>query len=143
MLVSDNNLSLEVYSDDIYSNAKLLEYLAMGSSVLALVLFLFGYFSGKLIGLECVTVFQLTFLSLLTFEDLSPSFGALSRLSYSCGYNLKVQSSTVKIGRRFNPVNFSAPFLSNYNVTVTLFAVPLILSFVLYIVNRCKYESKH
>lgn len=67
VLVSDNNLSLEVYSNDTYSNSKLLEYLAMGSSIFALVLFLLGYFSGKLIGLECVTVFQLTFLSLLTF----------------------------------------------------------------------------
>ena len=67
MLVSSNNLSLEVYSDDAYADSKILEYLAMGTSVLALVLFLLGYFSGKLIGLECVTVFQLTFLSLLTF----------------------------------------------------------------------------
>lgn len=67
VLVSDNNLSLEAYDDSTYANSKLLEYLALGTSCLALVLFLLGYFSGKLIGLECITVFQLAFLSLLTF----------------------------------------------------------------------------
>lgn len=120
----------------------MLEYLALGTSCLALVLFILGYFSGKLIGLECITVFQLTFLSLLTFENLSPSFASLSLLSYSCGYNIKnMQSSQVNLGRRFKTVGFSEPFLSNYNLTFALVVIPLLVSLVMAIINRIRYKS--
>jgi hypothetical protein len=107
LLVADNNLALGVYSDDEYAQSSIVANVAMAVSAAAAALFLLGYLSGKLIGLECVTVFQLTFLSLLTCENLSPSFYGLSYLAYSCGYKLKsLQKSTVNIGRRYSPVGY-------------------------------------
>ena len=66
LLVANNNLALGVYSSDDYAQSSIVGNIAMGASAAAAAIFLLGYVSGKLIGLECVTVFQLTFLSLLT-----------------------------------------------------------------------------
>jgi hypothetical protein len=142
VLVANNNLALGVYSDSDYKQSKIVDYIALALSSLAVLMFLLGYLSGKLVGLECVTVFQLAFFSLLTCDNLSPSFYGLSYLAYSCGYNINsLQSSNVKIGKRFNPVGYSEPFLDNYNLTSILFLLPLILSLVFAIINRICYKS--
>lgn len=141
-LVADNNLALGVYSDEDYTHSNTVGYIATALAALGVGLFILGYFSGKLVGLECVTVLQLSFLSLLTCEDLSPSFYGLSYLGYSCGYNLKtLDNSNVKINRRFSPVGHFKPFLDNYNLTAVLFILPLILSLVFTLINRFRYKS--
>jgi hypothetical protein len=73
--------------------AKIINIASMAVSILALAFFILGFYSGKLIALECITVFQLTFLSLLTIENISPTFASLQFLSYSCGYNLSLLPS--------------------------------------------------
>lgn len=88
-LTTDNNLSLEVYSDDEYGSAAMVKTVATAASLLGLVMFLFGAFAGKLIGIELIAVFQISFLSLTTLENLSPSFESLSALAYSCGFAVK------------------------------------------------------
>lgn len=52
-----------------------------------------------------------------------------------------MQSSQVSLGRRFKTVNFSEPFLSNYNLTVALIVLPLLVSFIMAVVNRLRYQS--
>lgn len=87
---------------------------------------------------------QLSFLSLITCENLSPSFYGLSYLAYSCGYNIKtIENSSVKMGRKYSPIGQMRPFLDNYNVTAVLFLLPLILSLVFALVNRLKYKSQN
>lgn len=142
-LTADNNLSLEVYSEDDYSSAALVKTLATAASLLALAMFLFGAFAGKLIGIELIAVFQISFLSLTTLENLSPSFESLSMLAYSCGFAVKnIQPSTAKVGRRFNPLSLKAPFLENYNVTAVMIVLPLILSLIFWLVNRLKHKGE-
>lgn len=51
VLVADNNMKLDVYSDEEYGQAKMVGYVATGLSALAAGLFLLGYLSGKLVGL--------------------------------------------------------------------------------------------
>ena len=65
-LTTDNNLSLEVYSDDEYGSAALVKTVATAASLLGLAMFLFGAFAGKLIGIELIAIFQISFLSLTT-----------------------------------------------------------------------------
>lgn len=94
-----------MYSDEEYGQAQIVGYVAMALAGASIFLFLLGYLSGKLVGLECVTVFQLTFLSLITCDKLSASFYGLSFLGYSCGYSLRsLQSSSINIGKRFRPL---------------------------------------
>ena len=111
-LTTHNNLSLEVYSDDEYGSAALVKTVATAASLLALAMFLVGAFVGKLIGLELITVFQISFYSLTALENLSPCFESLAMLGYSCGFAVKnIQPSEASVERRFNPLSLKVPFL--------------------------------
>jgi len=70
--------------------ANLLDLISKVMSILVFAFFIIGFYSSKLIMLEWITVFQLAFLSLLTMENLSPTFASLRFLSYSCGYSLSI-----------------------------------------------------
>jgi len=116
--------------------------IALILTCLALLLFLLGYFSGKLVGLELITIFQLTFLSLLTIDNLSPTLNSLSFLSYSCGYNIhSLVKAPFHMDSRFIPVKLNQSFLNNYNLTAILIILPLLISLILTLINRFVYKS--
>jgi hypothetical protein len=123
--------------------ANTLSIIAMAMSISVIAFFILGFYSGKLIMLEWVTVFQLTFLSLLTLENLSPTFASLRFLSYSCGYSLSLLSFQSLLNRRFTSLQFSLPFLNNYNLVLLLVVAPLFISLILAIVNDLKYKSRN
>ena len=64
-----NNQALIYYED--YGVSNIAQYLAIAVAILSLLLFLAGFLGGRLISLECLALVQLTFLCLLTIEDLS------------------------------------------------------------------------
>jgi hypothetical protein len=100
-------LALGIYTSHDYADARIVKNIGIGTSAAALVLFLLGYFSGKIIVLECVTVFQITYFSLITVENLSPAFYGLSYLKYSCGYNLKFSGrSNIQKGRMLHALGY-------------------------------------
>jgi hypothetical protein len=117
--------------------------LALVVTCLAILLFLLGYLSAKLVGLELITIFQITFLSLVTLENLSPALHSISFISYSCGYNIRdlVNSASLRIHSRFVPVKFSQSFINNYNLTVIVILLPLLIALVLSLINRFAYKS--
>jgi hypothetical protein len=80
-----NNAALIYY--DSYGMADVVKYLSIFIGVAALLMFAAGFFGGRLIGLECMAVIQLSYMMLLTVEDLSASLSGLSYLRYSFGYN--------------------------------------------------------
>jgi hypothetical protein len=67
--------------------AKIVKLVAWILSLLAFCVFVAGYLGGKLIGLEMMAVFQLAFISLISLNSMNPVLGALSKLSFSFGYN--------------------------------------------------------
>lgn len=141
-LTASNNLSLDAYPAEEYTLATVFEYVAAGASLLALGFFFMGLFSGKIIALEMLAVFQVTYFSLLSLENLRPTFSALRFLSFSCGFSLKVLP-TVWAHRRFTGIGLQFPFLNNFNLAVVLLAVPLLLSGALALANRCRYKGTH
>ena len=102
-LVTDNNLDLEVYEDTVYLFADVVKYFAITIAVGALILFFMGYYAGKLVAIEVIFMFQLSFFSLLTITDLTPTFFSLSGLTYSKGYNLQLMNTAITIRRNFYP----------------------------------------
>ena len=112
-------------------------------TALALLLFLLGYYSGKLIALELISIFQLTFFSLLSAYNLSPSFVALKALSYSTIYNLvlfpKASKSSIT---QFSLFNYDLNFANDFNIASLLVIFPLIISLILFLVNKLKYSSQ-
>ena len=69
-----------------------------------MVLFLLGYYAGKLVAIEAVCLFQLTFYGLAGISDLSPSFYALTFLKYSKGYNMNLITPQASIDRVYEPI---------------------------------------
>lgn len=63
---ASNNQALVYYTDDNYQLANVVKYLALACSACALLFLLIGVVTGRLIGLECAALIQLTFISLLT-----------------------------------------------------------------------------
>jgi hypothetical protein len=85
-------------------------------------------------------VFQLAFYSLITVEGVSPTFGALTYLGFSCGYSVKsLQAIQTALDRQFVSLNYRESFFQNFNLVLALIFLPLIVSFVLWIVNKRKY----
>lgn len=71
-------------------------------AILSIFFIVAGLFGGRLIGLECSGLIQLTFVCLLTLEDLSPTLSSLGMLHYSLGYNsIKPYDSSQNIDRPF------------------------------------------
>ena len=115
--------------------------MAIGLTIGVLLIFLLGYYAGKLIAIELIFMFQLTFFSLLTIQDLSPTFFELSKLTYSRGYSFKVMETEMDIHRHFYPAGFLLEFINNYNLMSVLILLPPLIALILLLVNCCKYKN--
>lgn len=82
----DNELAVH-YDDSFYKLAQIIEILAYIISGLALLLFFVSVCCGKLVGVEMMSVLQMSFLALMTLSCLNPCFKSLSRLQYVNGFN--------------------------------------------------------
>ena len=128
---ASNNAALVFYEDSEYGMAKIVIYLAIMLAVAALLLFLAGLFGGRLIGLECLALVQLSFLSLLSVEDLSATLSELQYLRLSFGYNSVAPYDYGQgLGRPFVAAQLSRPLVLNFNIMAGLILVPLIAALV-------------
>ena len=92
--------------------ANIVKYLAMAIGLLAVLFLIAGILGGRLIGLYCSGVIQLTFISTLTLQNLSPTFNALESLAWSLGYNkLKSYNYSESIDKSFKSAQFSRLFI--------------------------------
>ena len=91
-------------------------------------MFLLGFYYGKLIAIETLMVYQLTLFSLLAIQDLTPSFNALTQLTYCKGYNLNISPTQYSISRQYYPLSLLLEFYNNYNITSALVFIPLIIA---------------
>lgn len=137
-LKTTNNLALNYYSDKEYTLAKILQYIVLTMAIIALLLFLLGFYCNKLIALELLALYQVTFFSLSSLTDLSPNYQALTYLSLCNGYNPDLFASA-PADRRFYPLGMQISLFDNYNLTFLVILIPLLLSLILYVVNKCKY----
>jgi hypothetical protein len=115
--------------------SSLLYNVAEALSGLVLLIFILGFWKGKVILLELVTIFQLSFLSLMSLNKLSPTFYSLSGLSLSCGYALNLFESKAISNRT---LNFKLLFFSNSQTCLIFVILPLLISIILSIVARVK-----
>lgn len=107
------------------------KYLSIALGVAAVLMTVAGLLGGRLIGLECSAVIQLTFLCLLTLEDLSPSLDNLTYLGYSFGFNaIKAYDLGQNVGRPYKSSKINAQFVYNYNIMAAMVAIPAIVAIV-------------
>ena len=67
-IIPDDNDGAYYYDEDTYKLAKTTSTLATAVSVFALLLFLVGLISGKMIGTEMMAVIQVSFVSLISLQ---------------------------------------------------------------------------
>ena len=143
-LQSTNNLSLQLYDQSEYQAGIILKYIILALTILSLLFFLLGYYSGKLISIELISVYQLTFFSLISTEKMSPGVAALRQLSYSTGYNFNLISGSSSItDRHFYFLNYNLNFVNCYNLSSIVIFLPLLIALVIFIVNKVKYSLKN
>lgn len=109
-------------------------------SGIALFIFILGFFKGKIIALELIAVFQLSYLSLLSLNRLSPVFYSLIGLSLSCGYTINIFSSKT-VSNHHNMLGLRIQFFDNYNTSIVFVLLPLLVSLVLSLVAKAKKLS--
>ena len=109
-------------------------------------MFALGMIANKLVGVEMMAVLQISFLSLLTLDELNPSFKALSSSWLVNGFNL-FSLSRKHLLDAFTPVpvkgvGLYSRFLENFNLTLLLIFIPYLLSLVCFILSRTVYRHK-
>ena len=113
----------------------------MALSILSLIFFVIGFYSNKIIILECLFVFQIAFYSLICINELSPIQYSLTSLMYSTGVNHSFFSS-FSSHKRVRTVKISSNFLNNYNFTSIFILLPFIISIVISSVNMMRKSQK-
>ena len=106
-------------------------------SGLALLIFILGFLKGKIIALELIAVFQLSYLSLLSLTRLSPMLYSLIGLSLSCGYTVNLFSSKT-VNSHHNMLGLRLQFFDNYNTSIAFVLLPLLISLVLSLIAKAK-----
>jgi hypothetical protein len=75
---------------------------------------------------------------------MSPGLAALTQLSYSTGYNFNMfDGSSSIVDRHFYYLNYNLNFVNCYNLSSIVVFVPLLISLMLYVVNKVKYSLKN
>ena len=88
------------YSPEEYRTQNIVETLSLIVGITSLIFAFLGFFvpAGKLIVLETLSVVQMGYFSILSFEKIPPSFAGLQSLNVSNGYNnLNLFSSDSKV----------------------------------------------
>ena len=143
---TQNNESLELFSDSTYVLAKAVKYLSIAVSALSLLLFVAGYFGAKLIAIECIAVVQLSAMLLFSLENMPPTFAALKPLTLSMGLtplpkDYVYEQSTLSPNFKFLLLNRDS--LSCLNAFLALFVAPVIAAAVIKLLaDRCFKEKQ-
>lgn len=119
------------YSEQEYLVADVVKYMALLACSISLLFMVLGFIGGRLIGLECMATIQLSFLSLLTLAEVSPSFASLSSLGLSFGYNrLKSYDLSQDIDRPFKLDSIDQRWVYNYNFMGLLLLLSLLVALI-------------
>lgn len=134
----ENNLALALYSDEDYRYFKIVKYLSITLSSLALLLYFVGFFGVKLIALESIAVFQLSALLTVSLQPMAPAISGLTYLRISMGV-IPLPNSYIYEASNINP-NFKALLISRdssvcLNVLSVVFLIPFVVGIVLRIVS--------
>ena len=105
----------------------------MAIGFFSILLCLLGFFGGKLVALEAAAISQLTFYSLLSLNDMSPSYAALTKLAISNGYN-QIKSYDMGVNnpmsKNIKGVSLEGEFIYNYNFMALMVFLPFLIALV-------------
>lgn len=144
MTPNDNEAAL-FYDDSVYKMAGMISLLAQIVGGASLLLFCIGIFARKLIGVEVVSVVQISYIALVTLCPMNPCFRALTSMWFVNGFN---HFSLTK-GHLLDPltplyvkgVSLYSRFFENYNFTLLLIVLPFVVSAVCLILAKTVFRD--
>ena len=97
-------------------------------------------FGSKVVGIEMMSVIQLSFLCLISFENLSPPVLVLNSLFLANGYNQietmnEILSSDMV--QTAKALHLSSDLIYNYNFSFALILVPFLSGIICLVIYRC------
>lgn len=120
----------------VYSSIERREIVGLISDVVQyfyLAAFVVSLFTVKLIGIEMVSLIQLTFYSLIPLDTISVMFKGLYEMAYVSGFNLNLQGlKEVPVSFHYSNLNLKSNFLSNFNAMLA----PILLCPVIFLILR-------
>lgn len=143
-MASSNNLAINFYDDSVYNKSRVFNYIFLALSCLYMLFFLIGFVAGKVYILQMTFVPQVTFLSLVSLENISPTMSSLSYLRYIFGYWYPGDNRTVfsQEGRNFMKLmGISDEFLLNYNVMFIFVIITYVLGVLFHFKNKPKAKK--
>lgn len=135
-LASSNYLAVNAYSDSVYSAAKYLTMTVYGIVGLALLVFVVGLYSSKVVVTEMIGTVQTAYFGLFILSPNDPLVIALMPLIYSNGYNNLLGESNTGVPRKVSSVGFGSEMAGNLNLMLALCLIPLVISTVLMAMSR-------
>ncbi len=127
---------------------KVTSYLSMALSGLYMLTFLTGFAMGKVYILEMVFIPQVTFLSLVGLNNISPAMAGLGFLKYVFGYSFTQLPTGLSVdqfsgeGQNYMAlIGVSSHFIYNFNAMFVFNIVAFVLFAVFYIKGRKAQEN--
>lgn len=97
----------------------------------------------KLIGIEMISLIQLTFYSLIPVSIFNPAFNGLYKMVFVSGVNLPLKDlQQVPISSNYSNLNLNSNFLTNINIMLVPFAMCPLVSGVLYLGSKFSNSYK-
>jgi hypothetical protein len=134
--VPDNNLALKFYTDQQYEMADtfsrlvpILSYVIVGLLVLMFV------FESKVIALEMQLLFQFTYGGLIMLRKMEVSLYPFEGLWIFNGYAYPIGDGT-RVDARVAALGYHADFLSNFNVNLIIYLLPLAVGSLLFVARK-------
>ena len=147
-VIPADNLAANVYSAATYASVKPLTAASYCVVGLAFVVFLAGLHSSKVVVTEMMGVVQLAFFGLFVLDGTDPLLTSLAPLRFSNGYNdilgalgtEALDSAALQASSRIRAAGFSASVLRNFNTTLALAVLPLLVALVLFLMSKQQHR---
>ena len=144
-IVPTDNDAAYYYPESVYELASCISSFSTAIAAIALLVFLLGMISGKMIGTEMMAVLQVSFFSLITLVEFNPCFRALASLWLVNGYNSVSPNDILEDSltpEQPKGVYLFSRFLENYNLTLLLVLIPLTVSLVAFALSKTALKNK-
>lgn len=131
-VLPDNNLAANYYGPEDYNRSKQLaiaNYALIGVSALVFIL---GMYSSKLIVSEMIGMIQVTYLGLFIISFNDPLMRSLNFLRFSHGFSDLIPKTQGNVPGRIYYTGTAESVFHNLNIVILISIIPLIISFVFY-----------
>lgn len=130
------------YTADEYQFGQVFMYAAFLIEGLYWLAFLFALYCSKMIGVEMMSVLQMSFLAVATLDHRSAVLESLPYLKYSLGFNILLQDGASSAPTRILKMGYYGRFLTDYNLTVITLVGCLLAGLIFYIYHIVKVRKE-